>query len=199
MNCTVTQQNKSKHIIFWLMDYWNKLNMALSKLEANTHNFRNTIISFKSEIRATDVETYLKRHLSEFYKNSRFIVLCGVHTWPTGELAQSETKFLADYQSMFDNVISDHENQCRKKCNTCRECQKFLLRNEKKFHMGTVMPIFSKLNQDGKYVLLKSSINTIVGNNIISSHSCYLVVFRIFSSLWRPILLKLFWTQCSRQ
>ena len=135
--------------------------MALSKLESNTHNFRNTIISFKSEIRATDVETYLKRHLSEFYNNSRFIVLCGVHTWPTGELAQSESKFVADYQAMFDNVISDYENQCRKKCNTCRECLNFLLWNEKKFHMGTVMPIFSKLNKDGKYILLKSSQNTI--------------------------------------
>ena len=135
--------------------------MALSKLEEKTHNFRNTIISFKSEIRATDVETYLKRHLSEFYKNSRFIVLCGVHTSPTGELAQSESKFVADYQSMFDNIISDHENPCRKKCNTCRECLKFLLWEEKRFLMGTVLPIFSKLNHDGKYVLLKSSINTI--------------------------------------
>ena len=135
--------------------------MALSKLEANTRNFRNTIISFKSEIRSTDVETYLKRHLNEFYKNSRFIVLCGVHTKTTGELAQSDSKFVADYQAMFDNIISDHVNQCRKKCNTCQECLKFLLWDEKQFHMGNVMPIFSKLNQYGKYVLLESSKNTI--------------------------------------
>ena len=57
-------------------------------LEAKIHNLNNVIITFKNEIRATDVETYLKRHLKEFYQNSQFVVMCGVHTHASGALGQ---------------------------------------------------------------------------------------------------------------
>ena len=61
----------------------------------------------------------------------------------------------------FYNIISDYENKCEKKCDHCQQCQKCLQWEKKQFHMGTVMPIFSKVNIEGKYVLLKSSVNSI--------------------------------------
>ena len=76
-----------------------------SRLEAKVHNERNVIITFKEEIRATDVETYLIRNLNEFPKNSRFVVFCGIHTFPSGDLGHSDSKLVADYQSMFDNIV----------------------------------------------------------------------------------------------
>ena len=103
----------------------------MSTIESKTHNNRNVIITFHTEVRSTEVETYLKRHLGEFYKHSRFTVLCGVHTSPSGELHYSDSKLIADYQSMFENIIEDHEDQCKTKCGSCRQCQKFQLWNEK--------------------------------------------------------------------
>ena len=153
--------------------------MKRSNIEVKTFNYRNTIITFKAEIRSTEVETYLKRHLNDFYKNSRFTILCGVHTSPTGELSCSDSKFVADYQSMFDNIISDYENKCEKKCDHCQQCQKFLQWEKKQFHMGTVMPIFSKVNIEGKYVLLKSSVNSIkkTFEDLIKTEEPHIFVF----------------------
>ena len=133
----------------------------MSTIESKTHNNRNLIITFHTEVRSTDVETYLKRHLGEFYKHSRFTVLCGVHTSPTGELHNSDSKLIADYQSMFENIIEDHEDQCKTKCGSCHQCQKFQMWNEKEFLMGDVMPIASKRKLNGKYALFKGSVNSI--------------------------------------
>ena len=68
---------------------------------------------------------------------------------------------MADYQSMFENVISDYKDQCQQKCENCKQCQKSKLWKERNFKMGTVMPIFSKKNMNGKYVLLEGSVNSI--------------------------------------
>ena len=160
-----------------------------SNVETNTHNYRNVYISFKKEVRATDVETYLKRHLNVFHKNSRFVVLCGIHSFPTGEIGPSDSNFVADYYSMFENVISDCKDQCGQKCETCKQCQKSKLWKEKNFKMGTVVPIFSKKNIKGKYVLLESSVNSITDkiDDLMESNLPHVFIFATCYSLLSEI------------
>ena len=96
-----------------------KMTKSFSNLENNVHCDRN-VITFKKEIRVTDVETYLNRHLCDFPKNSRFVVFCGIHTTQTGQLGPSDSKLVADYQAMFDNIIQYWEQPCE---NQCQQCQ----------------------------------------------------------------------------
>ena len=166
-----------------------------SSIETNTHNYRNVYISFKGEVRSTDVETYLKRHLSEFYKKSRFIVLCGIHSFPTGDLGHTEAKFVVEYHSMFTNVKSDFNQQCQKKCGSCKQCQKFTLWNEKDFEMGTVVPVFS-IFASGKYVLMDSCVTAINStiNDLFDTKLPHVFIFATCYSL-RSEINQLF---CSR-
>lgn len=150
--------------LFYYFLIFQEIGMMMSNsnnIENNTHNYRNVYISFEDKVRSTDVETYLKRHLSDFYKNSRFVILCGIHSFDNGEIGHSDSNLVADYQSMFENVITDYKDQCQQKCENCKQCQKSKLWKERNFKMGTVMPIFSKKNMNGKYVLLEGSVNSI--------------------------------------
>ena len=73
----------------------------------------------------------------------------------------------------------DCEIQCPQKCNQCKQCQKFLLWNQKQFQMGMVMPIFSKSLQGNKYVLLKSAKTSLKMKfeELLESKTPYVMIF----------------------
>ena len=161
------------------LEHIKMMNSIFSNLENNVHCDRN-VITFKNEIRVTDVETYLNRHLSDFPKNSRFVVFCGIHTTQTGELGPSDSKFVADYQAMFDRIIQYWEQPCESQCQKfCQKCQNPYLWMQKKFKMGIVMPLFSKIKVDGNYCLLRSAKNSlqIKFEEMIESPKPYVLIF----------------------
>ena len=161
-----------------------KMTNSFSNLENNVHCDRN-VITFKKEIRVTDVETYLNRHLCDFPKNSRFVVFCGIHTTQAGELSSSHSKFVADYQAMFDRIIEYWEKPCEKQCQQCLQCQNYSQNHhlwmEKNFEkgLGIVIPLFSIKNKHGNYCLLRSAKNSLrmKFEELIESQEPYVLIF----------------------
>lgn len=94
---------------------------------------RNVIITANDEITAPNVEKYIKDNLKNFPQGSKFIVFCGHHhkknTDESVKTAHSESEIVAEYSSMFDNIIKE-----------CEKCDVWL---EKKFEMGLVLPLFT--------------------------------------------------------
>ena len=73
---------------------------------------KNVVITFKDTIKASEVGTYLKAKIEDFYEGTRFMVLCGVHHSEGLDaegkvkvtLEHTDTELLADYASMLKNV-----------------------------------------------------------------------------------------------
>ena len=70
---------------------------------------RNVIITTKDKITASVVEEYIKNNLKSYPQGSKFTVFCGHHHKKTGQMAHSESKIVAEYSSMFDNIIKEYE------------------------------------------------------------------------------------------
>ena len=144
--------------------------MSLSKMEKIVNTNNNMILTARTAIRSTDVESYIKRNLSTFPKRANFIVLCGHHHRKDEEgnvyLDEADTALVGDYASMFNQIINDCKKQCKKKCQKCKKCHKFhstapqclsecvqCMRfhtwKEKEFLMGSVIPLYSIGVRDG--------------------------------------------------
>ena len=107
---------------------------------------RNVIITTKDEITAPNVEKYIKDNLKNYPQGSKFIVFCGHHhkknTDGSVQTAHGESKIVAEYSSMFDNIIKEYEKCDCSKAN-CEQCEKYHFWLEKKFEMGLVLPLFT--------------------------------------------------------
>ena len=103
---------------------------------------KNVVITFKDTIKASEVGTYLKANIEDFYEGTRFMVLCGVHHSEghnaEGKLKVSlehtDTGLVADYSSMLKNVKKVKES----------------IWTERKY-IGLVEPIFSEPLRNGTY------------------------------------------------
>ena len=148
-----------------------ELKMSLSKMEKIVNTNNNMILTARTAIRSTDVESYIKRNLSTFPKGANFIVLCGHHHRKDEDgnvyLDEADTSLVGDYASMFDQIIKECEKECKNKCQKCEKCQKFhsttagqclnecvqCMRfhtwKEKEFLMGSVIPLYSIGVRDG--------------------------------------------------
>ena len=113
---------------------------------------RNMTLTAKEKLKNTDVETYLKRHLSEFPKGTNFIALCGQHHDEAGHLMHNESNLIGDYISMFQNLIKSCKTQCEEKCNECTRCKHFQIWKEKGY-TTQVVPLFSKEIENERYKL----------------------------------------------
>ena len=103
---------------------------------------KNVVITFKDTIKASEVGTYLKAKIEDFYEGTRFMVLCGVHHSEGLDaegkvkvtLEHTDTELLADYASMLKNVKEE----------------KWSIWTERKYK-GMVEPIFSEPLRNGTY------------------------------------------------
>ena len=103
---------------------------------------RNVIITTKDKITASVVEEYIKNNLKSYPQGSKFTVFCGHHHKKTGQMAHSESKIVAEYSSMFDNIIKEYK-KCDCTHTNCDQCEKHCFWLEKKFEMGLVLPLFT--------------------------------------------------------
>ena len=147
------------------------------------HNERNVIITTKDEIIANDVEEYLKKNLQHFPKGAKFIVFCGHHHRCDDQgnvhIGKTESGIVAQYDSIFENVIQDCSQPCENKCGQCEKCLYFNIWQEKAFKMGFVIPIFTKEDEDGKYHLNQRSKNVIkfFSQDLMKTDSPHVVIF----------------------
>ena len=71
---------------------------------------KNVVITFEDTIKSSEVGTYLKANMEDFYIGTRFMVLCGVHHSGDAEgklkvsLEKTDPGFVEDYSSMLKNV-----------------------------------------------------------------------------------------------
>ena len=130
---------------------------------------RNVIITAKDEIKSTDVERYIKENLKTFPQGSQFIVFCGHHHQKNADgsvqIAKSESKIVADYNAMFENVIKAYQ-KCDCKAN-CEKCQRYDLWLEKKFKMGLVLPLYTTVSDSSKV-----SDNCMIEDKCICGKNC---------------------------
>ena len=103
---------------------------------------KNVVITFKDTIKASEVGTYLKEKIKDFYEKTTFLILCGVHHSEGRDnesklkvsLEHTDTGLMADYSAMLKNVKEE----------------KWSIWKERKYR-GMVEPIFSEPLRNGTY------------------------------------------------
>ena len=94
-------------------------------------------------------------NLDRFRIGSEFVVVCGIHGAPGGEMLEGDEDFRYDYEAMFRWF---HKEKQYKKC-APRNSKPFELVEKRQYQMGTVVEMSSVENPDheGKYKLDKKS------------------------------------------
>ena len=108
----------------------------------------NTIITTKDEVSVQHVFNFLSKNLEKFRVGSRFIVVCGVHGSPEGQLKEHDEDFRYDYEMMYRWFHNHKKYSPQAKIVEGRQ-----------YHMGTVLELFSTEDetQPGKFSLTEFS------------------------------------------
>ena len=96
------------------------------------HSDNDVIFTTKDEIDVEEVFNHVKGKLNDFWDESQFIILCGFHTSVSGKIGATDHDLTYDYQEMFERF------HCHK-----RYPKEAKIVAEKRFQMGTVIPIGS--------------------------------------------------------
>ena len=131
----------------------------MSGYDRRIHVENNVILTTKDEITCQQTFNYLSTNLDMFRMNSEFIVVCGVHGAPDGEMLEADEDFRYDYETMFRWF---HNEKRYYKC-APKIAKPFQLVEERCYHMGTVVEISSvedphneqkyKLDEKSKLIL----------------------------------------------
>ena len=103
---------------------------------------KNVVITFKDTIKSSEVGTYLKDKIEDFYEGTRFMVLCGVHH-SEGLDAEGKLKISLEHSDM--NFVDDYENMFE----DVKKIKKSIW--DKRNYCGTVEQIRSQKQRDGTY------------------------------------------------
>ena len=115
----------------------------------------NVILTTKDEISCQQTFNYLCMNLDRFRIGTEFVVICGVHGAPGGEMLEEDEDFRYEYEAMFHWF---HDEKRYKKC-APRNKKPFELVDKRQYQMGTVIDISSVKNPDqqGRYKLNEKS------------------------------------------
>ena len=119
------------------------------------HVENNVILTTKDEIHCQQVFNYLCMNLDRFQIGSEFVVVCGIHGAPGGEMLEADEDFRYEYEMIFRWF---HNEERYNKC-APRNSKSFELVEKRQYQMGTVVEISSAENPDheGKYKLDENS------------------------------------------
>ena len=119
------------------------------------HVENNIILTTKDEISCQQTFNYLCMNLDRFRIGTEFIVVCGVHGAPGGEMLEADEDFWYDYEAMFRWF----HNEVRYKRCAPRNAKPIELVEKRQYQMGTVVEISSIENPDyeGRYKLDEKS------------------------------------------
>ena len=119
------------------------------------HVENNVILTTKDEISCQQTFNFLCMNLDRFRIGTEFVVVCGVHGAPGGEMLEADEDFRYDYESMFRWF---HDKARYKKC-APKISHPFELVEQRQYQMGTVVEISSVENPDhkGRYNLDEKS------------------------------------------
>ena len=119
------------------------------------HVENNVILTTKDEISCQQTFNYLSTNLDKFRIGSEFVVVCGVHGGPRGEMLRGDKVFHHDYEMMFRWFRTEKRyKQCAPK-----NGKPFQLVEERQYQMGTVVKLYSGRypDHDGRYKLDENS------------------------------------------
>ena len=132
--------------------------MATSFPESDeiVHVENNVILTTKDEISCQQTFNYLSTNLDRFRVGSEFVVVCGLHGGPRGEMLRGDKVFHHDYEMMFRWFRTEKRyKQCAPKSR-----KPFQLIEERQYQMGTVVKLYSGKYPDpdeGRYKLDENS------------------------------------------
>ena len=115
------------------------------------HVENNVILTTKDEISCQQTFNYLCMNLDSFRIGSEFVVVCGVHGSPDGEMLEGDEDFYYDYEAMFRWF---HDEKRYKRC-APRNSQPFELVEKRQYQIGTVIEMNSVRDpvNEGRYKL----------------------------------------------
>ena len=124
-------------------------------IDKRIHVENNVILTTKDEIHNQHIFNYISTNLDMFRVNSEFVVVCGIHGAPGGEMREGDEDFRYEYKTMFRWF----HNERRYYKFAPKIAKPFQLVEERNYHMGTVVEIFSVEDPDieGKYKLDEKS------------------------------------------
>ena len=119
------------------------------------HVENNVILTTKDEISCQRTFNYLCMNLDKFRIGSEFVVVCGIHGAPGGEMLEDDEDFRYDYEAMFRWF---HNEKRYKRC-APKNSKPFELVEKRQYQMGTVVEMSSVENpdHDGRYKLDETS------------------------------------------
>ena len=119
------------------------------------HVENNVILTTKDEISCQQTFNYLCMNLDSFRIGSEFVVVCGIHGAPSGEILKADEDFGYDYEAMFRWF---HTEKRYKRC-APKNAKPFQLVEERQYQMGTVVEVTSVKDPDreGRYNLAEKS------------------------------------------
>ena len=109
--------------------------MDLSESDKRVHVENNIILTTKDEISCQHTFNYLCRNLDRFRMETEFVVVCGVHGSPDGEILESDEDFRYDYEAMFRWF----HNEQRYNRISPKDGKPFELVEKRQYQMGTVV------------------------------------------------------------
>ena len=119
------------------------------------HVENNVILTTKDEISCQQTFNYLCMNLDRFRIGSEFVVVCGIHGAPDGEMREGDEDFRYEYEMIFRWFHEQSKYQRR----APRNGKPFELVKKRQYQMGTVLEVSSVENPDdeGKYKLDENS------------------------------------------
>ena len=150
--------------------------------DGRVHVENNIILTTKDEISCQQTFNYLCMNLDRFRIGTEFMVVCGVHGAPGGEMLKADEDFRYDYETMFRWF---HNEKLYKRC-APRKSQPFELVEKRQYHMGTVIEISSIEDPDheGMYKLdenSKAALNTQFKKLLVTKKPVVLFLASCFS------------------
>ena len=123
--------------------------------DERVHVENNVILTTKDEISSQQTFNYLCMNLDRFQIGSEFVVICGIHGAPGGEMLEGDEDFRYDYETMFRWF---HKENQYKKC-APRNSKPFEFVEKRQYQMGTVVEMSSVEipDHEGRYKLDEKS------------------------------------------
>ena len=112
------------------------------------HIENNAILTTTDRVSVQNTFNYLSDHLDQFRVGSEFVIVCGVHGSPEGQLKQGDEDFRYDYEMMF-RWFRNHK----------KYGHQAKIVEERKYNMGKILEISSieDETEKGKYLLTDDS------------------------------------------
>ena len=112
------------------------------------HIENNAILTTTDRVSVQNTFNYLSDHLDQFKVGSEFVIVCGVHGSPEGQLKQGDEDFRYDYEMMF-RWFRNHK----------KYGHEAKIVEERKYNMGKILEISSieEETEKGKYLLTDDS------------------------------------------